>query len=488
MNKLRIATTLFFCCCCLLIKAQETKGQDTVFYPEQFGAKGNGADDTVPLMQMIAAARKSRGYIYIPAQKTYVFNPVQTVNLSGIRGFRGDGMIDLSKAGKTTALKSVFLVRGEKELIAGPLHLQKGTTELSISGSEKIKAGDVLFITSAEPLPNPNRPYYCKGQRMVVKEMRDGKLHFAEPCWFNIEKAYIWRNSVVPSFGISGNLRFVTAPMSFLVCFSFFFCDVRVQGGYFKNFALSALMFKSSSGTVEKMKAELPVTDNNGYSYCIQVADMSDVTIRDCTLSGGRHVVSGGGGGLWEQEESGGKGHAGYPSVFRIEGGTYEGTKKALNINADNATIDSHGVVYFMSVKNCTVKGGFNLGADTAVVEGCTIEVWGKRAFNIGSDVLPGSNWGRYMISDCRIIGEGVGEEPFLKGKADVALVQLKQVTVEGKGNKAAFIDFSRYSPARLVLEEVRISGLPRQRNMLLGKNTRIFLKGGSVSRDQISQ
>jgi hypothetical protein len=250
--------------------------------------------------------------------------------------------------------------------------------------------------------------------------------------------------------------------------------------GKYKNFALAAISLRSSEGRFEKVRIELPVTSNNGYSIGISVADMSDGCIFNCTINGGRHNVSGTGGGLWRKSESGGMEEgAGYPSVMEVDGGVYTGSKNVNGISEDNGTIDSHGNVYKMTVKNCTIYGGISVGANYAFIDNVTLFTDNKRAFNFGSDVKPGSNWGHCTVSHTSIIVDPGNKKSVLFTKSDVNNITLNDITFKGIDENSLIADFRYPGPKSLCVQDVRYADhdkFIKQPRFLINRSSKLEL------------
>ena len=439
---------------------------------EEFGCKGNGKDETELILKAFEFAKGQRLPIKMSG-KTYIFSPTSTINITGIPAIVGSGTLDLSKTGKAAGneqMTAIFHIEGKKEIVQrGVRTMSKGAREIQLDKNLVLSAGDVLFISSAEPLANQKREYYCKGQRAVVKkyEKITGRLELESPLFYTIQSAYIWKLIYQPSITIEKNIRFITAPMNFITCFRLYYAKGNISG-YYKNFALTAVMFKSSDGVVHEMEADLPVSDNNGYSHCVEVADMSSVVIRNSKLTGGRHVISGVGGGLWEKEESGGRGHAGYPSELEVNGGIYKGMLRANNITEHNATLDSHGLVENMIIKNCTIYGGINLGANKVLVDSVTIYTNEKRILNVGSDVNENADWGEYIIQNSRFVAEERSTISLIYGKANVKSLVLKNIDVQNISGNSYLLDFRYFSPQKITIDNLRIRNKPT-RPLIIG-------------------
>ncbi len=426
---------------------------------EQFGAKGNGKDETEAIAKAFAHAKSTKLPVKLLG-KIYKFSPKSNVNITGIPLITGNGTIDVSDVGPNAGNKSmtrVFTVKGEKQLLQSNLHINKGKTDISLTPALNIAKGDVLFITSAEALPNQRRPYNCKGQRAIVSDYnkQTGKLIIRDSFYFNIDRAYIWKNTVQPFIEIGNGVKFITGKMNFVGCLEIVYAKALISGTY-ENFALAGISLRSSEGVFKNVSSNLPVTSNNGYSIGISVADLSEGLIKNCTLNGGRHNVSGTGGGLWRKSESGGADEAaGYPSVLEVNGGVYTGTKNVNGISEDNGTLDSHGNVYKMKVRNCTVYGGMNLGADYVEIDSVMLYTDTKRAFNFGSDVQPGSDWGHYKISNTTIIVDPGNKKSIFFTKSDVNEIILKNVKFSGIDKNTLLADFRYPGPKKLIMEAI---------------------------------
>jgi hypothetical protein len=470
---------------CCLSGGQESKEYITF---EQFGVKGNGTDETAAMLRAFDFAKKNKTGIKLLDGKTYKFSPQQPVDITGIPFFSGSGTFDLTKTGKAAGYErmlAVFHAEGRKKKIQNTtVTVKKGSSSVMINKGLDLINGDILFVTSSENLPNMKRPYYCKGQRCKVKHYnpKTGELKINEPFFYDIQAACLWLHEYIPEITIGKDLRFITSEMNFITCFRLYYAKANISG-YYKNFALTAIMYKSSFGEVNQMEAELPLTDNNGYSHCVEIADMSDVTVKNCKLTGGRHVISGVGGGLWKKDECGGSGAAGYPSVFTVDGGIYRGVKGVNNITPDNATIDAHGLVENMIIKNCTVYGGINLGSKEATVTNVTIYCDEKRIFNVGSDVDADAVWGNYKISNCTFYADGNSNVSLIYAKANIQKIEFRDITVSGISDKAVFMDFKYFTPQEILISNNKFKGKVPSGNYILYKGKpRITISSSSFN------
>lgn len=421
---------------------------------EQFGAAGNGKDETSIIRQALMHAKDKQLPVKLMGG-TYTFSPRSNLDITGIPEINGHGTLDLSNTGPNAGLRSmthVFTVKGEKQVLQDKIKIVKGRSSIFLTSHLGLNTGDVLFITSAEPLPNIKRKYNCKGQRAIVRsyDQSSGELFITEPFYFDISNAFLWKNTIRPAIEIGQDVKFVTSKMNFLGCLEIIYAEADISGSY-ANFALAAISLRSSKGYFHNVRSELPVTTNNGYSYGISVADMSDANIENCTLNGGRHTVTGTGGGLWKKSESGGPDEpAGYPASLLINGGTYTGSKNVNGISELNGTIDSHGNVYKIEIRNCVIYGGINLGANYAVVDNITIYTDTKRAFNFGSDVQPGSDWGNYTIKNTVIKVDDGLTKAILLSRSDVNSIRLEKIIFEGLNDNSLVADFRYPAPKKL--------------------------------------
>jgi hypothetical protein len=442
---------------------------------EQFGFKNNGTNETHLMINALLYAKQNKLPIKL-LDKTYRFSPKETINITGIPKIFGSGTFDLTNTGPNagnTNQKAIFHIEGQKKLIKPYYNdLKKGAIQLLLDSFLYLKPGDILFITSSESLPNDKRPYYCKGQRISVKSYNNktGILLINKPINYNFKQSFIWHHSMIPEITIGEDISFITSPMNFTTCFRLFYAKGNISG-HFKNFAHTSIMFKSSFGNVRNMQADLPVNVNNGYSYCIEVSDMSDVKIYNCSLSGGRHVITSGGGGLWKKEESGGSGAAGYPSFVFIDGGIYKGTKGVNDINSNNATIDSHGLTETMTIQNALIYGGVNLGANYVTIKNTTIYSDDKRLLNVGSDVVANADWGHYFIQNCTFVADTPNETgSLILCKGGINSLFLENILLVNLKPNIYLMDGHQFSPKRTVFKNVTFKSSTPQENLIISK------------------
>ncbi len=461
---------------------------------EQFGVAAKGKDETTAILKAFQYAKMNKKAIHLLNEKIYIFSPDYTVDITGIPAILGKGTFDVSKTGKNAgnpSMTAIFQVTGSKKLLQRSVTgIRQNESKLKLSAGLKLVKGDILFFSSTEKLANTKRAYYAKGQRAVVKsyDAATGMLMIEDIFFYNIQQAFVWLNNEMPKIQVGTGVGFITSPMNFMTCFKLQYAEGNISG-YYRNFALSAIMFSSSQGVVNNMEADLPVTDNNGYSYCIVTNDMSDITIKNCSLTGGRHVISGGGGGLWRLSESNGSGgNVAYPSIISIDGGLYKGSKNVLNINADNATIDSHGVIEKMVIKNCTIYGGVNLGANFVEVENVTVYADSKRAFNVGSDVLPGSDWGIYKISNVKIIWDKANKNSMFLSKADVIEIALDNVVISNISIETLLMDFALEAPKKIFINRLCTGLVAPLKAMRINKKSHLVISNSKISKESIQR
>jgi hypothetical protein len=477
------------CFVLLLLVCCQVYSQQYVSF-EQFGAKGDGSDETAILLKAFAQAKEKKLPIRLSAKKKYRFIPSSNVDITGIPAITGEGVLDCSGT-DPKSLQFVFTVRGTKKLLQSSVSgIEKGKTQVLLQKGLELKANDILFITSAEPLPNQRRKYYCKGQRARVRDYngRTGMLTIDEAFYFDIDKAWIWKNDFQPVISIDSTVHFTTSPMNFIGCIELVYAKGNISGNY-ENFALAGVSIRSSEAMLENLRSNLPVTHNNGYSIGITVSDMSVATIKNCTMKGGRHTVAGTGGGIWRKSESGGPNEAaGYPASFIVNGGVYQNANNVRDISEDNCAIDSHGNIYKMTVQNCTVYGGLNLGADYALIDNVTIYTDKKRAFNFGSDVQPGSDWGHYQVKNVRIFVDKGNTKPVFYSKSDVEEISFENITMEGVDDNTFIADFRYPPPKNIILDNMNWlrKGLTKSPRFLVHRLTKLQFKRAGIKKEDL--
>lgn len=459
---------------------------------EQFGALGNGSDETQKLLTALQYARQQKKGVRLSGGKTYKFSPSQPVDITGIPFFDGHGKFDLTGVGETAgnpSIRSVFVVTGKKQLLQSAAHgLRAGSRSLNLNPGLDLAAGNIIFITSTEALPNNKRRYNRRGQRAVVESYNStsGRLTIKDSFHFTISSAWFWKNTVKPRFQVGDSLSFVTLPMNMLSCFQFVYADAKVSGSYL-NFALAAIYFRSSEGEVSNARIELPISSNNGYSYGVAISDMSDVTVRNASITGGRHTVCITSGGLWRANETGGSTNEalGYPAIGKIEGGVYKGSY-VDDVNENLGTLDSHGSAYYMFVNNCSIYGPVSLGAMHGLIQNCTIYTDNKRAFNIGSDVEAGSDWGEYIVSNSTIQLDRGNSKSVFFGKAAINQLSISHVKIIGNSETTLIADFKDQPPVRIDIDRLLLAKEVRSPKLWINSKSRVSIKRSSVGMDKI--
>lgn len=477
---------------CSQVDTDKSSASDRYVNFESFGAKANGEDETSVILKALQYAREKKLPVHLQRNRTYRFSPTQTVDITGIPAFLGEGTIDLSRCGPNAGQPSmnyVFTVSGKKNLLRSGIRIEKGVNKVVLGNGLDLKTGDIIFFTSIEPIANTKRKYNRKGQRAKVRsyEQASGLLTIEDSFYFDIGAASVWKLVNVPDFEVGKQVRFVTSKMNLLTCIQLIYANGKISGHY-ENFALAAIYFRSSTGIVEEADIKLQLTANNGYSYGVAVSDMSDVLIRNCKVEGGRHAICGTSGGLWRANESGGGSDEklGYPAKLTINGGVYR-TFYDVNagLNESLGTIDSHGSVYYIRVENCTVYGGISLGAAFGEIKNVQIYPEKKRAFNIGSDVLPGSAWGNYDISDVEILLSGETDKSVLFGKSDVESVKLTDILLKGADANTLLVDFKDYAPKSIQIRGFDMKG-GTQPKIWVNSKTKLDIQKSSIDKNAI--
>lgn len=347
---------------------------------------GDGiTDDTDGILAAIAEA-KLRGLELVgTAGKTYRFSPKVESDITGIPSFRNISFDMSSVIGDRTkatpnSIEAVFKITGEKAKLSSNVVVNKGQNQLSLPAGLQVAPGDILFVTSSQTWVQPVFPSYYRGQRVMVNkyDASTGIVTVYEPFYENIQKAYVWKNTTVPSFSVQ-NCHFRTASNNELICFYSRFANIKVDNSIFKNFGYAAIALNSSEGHFEGTQIFNSNKAGNGLSYGIAVWDLSKAFINNVHIEGGRHCITGGGGRTWFESEMEGINTTDgmvFPGEYYINGGYFAGDN-----SQGDGIIDAHGNTWMASIKNITAKGGLFLGAVHNIIENVQIET--KRQFGI---------------------------------------------------------------------------------------------------------
>lgn len=345
-----------------------------------------GTDCTNSFLAAVEAAKTQGSPLYIP-EGTYIVSPSETVDITGIPLIYGFGTLDLSGA---TAFP-IFKASGTWELIHQG-SLSAGQT--SIPSSIPLQPGDVLYIISTEPSPNPARSYYYKGGVHVVQsyDSNSNTATIGEPVWFDFSQAYVFVGHLIHV--AIRDVFFIGASGGAQRLIELHLAKVSISGVKARGFGERAISVARSIAFINDCHIEDTYYSNTGTSYGIAISDMSIVAVSNCHISVNRHAIAAGGGTV-DLSEIGGSGSGAYPSVVTITGGHYESkVHGTLKVNA----IDAHGIAYSITVSGCRVIGGFSISANYNVVTGCEIDFSDSIGVYSGSDSAS-QEWGTYLIS-----------------------------------------------------------------------------------------
>ena len=337
------------------------------------------------------------------------------LNFSGFTG--NDVTIDLSES---TAVPT-FRVKGTRELVRGGLTLKKGDCEIP-NIDYVFKKGDVIIITSNQPLPTysqspSNRPFY-QGERHIVdsydvltKTLRITG-HFEFDYTLEYSGAYVYKVNQ-KSFTIPEGIKFIGNEGGHQRLFELIHTDFDIAAS-FSRFGESSL---KTFGSVGKFNGKIYSGYKAGSStaYGIQVCDLSDVTI-NAQIYGSKHCVSGGGGGHYRTNDFGVEGPACYPAKYNIIGGTYVNTNEEEGYLNTYPAIDAHGNMKEAIVTGANIHGGIKLNADYSLATGNIISIFDSAAF-LGAEVETSNNpdWGSLKFNNNQIYVLSTLENPSSK-------------------------------------------------------------------------
>lgn len=383
-------------------------------FPETFGAKGDGkTDDTKAILDAISLAKKVKQPLYFTGGKTYVFTPTKDTDITGIPEFIGYAFIDCSKVDQTK-VKTIFAVTGTSTVINSSAKLTQGETSFNVGSGKDIKIGSVLYVTSKEANGNPDREYYYKGQRFVVFDYNNssGVVTVFETIRQTINSANVELSTYVPPFKISSALTFYTAVDNWIYCFKFIKANVDVAGNFY-YFANAAIYVQY---TLARCTANIYYSylteqdDSNRTCYGIVITDLSQVTITDSYIIGGRHAVSGTGN---------------YPVDYQINGGLYANLERV-------GSVDGHGNAWSIQVNGATIIGGFESCGYKSKVSNCEIYYRGANAVACIHIATTDYSWGIFIFENCNIQSLGTTEYSgiFTDQITTIASISIKNCSI----------------------------------------------------------
>lgn len=388
-------------------------------HTDHFGVDSSGSETKAKFRHVVKAARRGGysirtpdGTIKLDLQRPLDFGVDSGNGWPGCAGITGRATFDLS-GGHDGPTGALFRAKGSITQLDTGISVTKGDDQLSLSTGHGLKRGDVLLIVSDEDLPNKARSYYYKGTRLQVDDYDSGTG--TTDVYPNVDFDYDGAaNSVYvykveeTLFKIGGQVTFEGVQDGQQRCLELYYTRFDISGS-FRHFGERAIAAVTSAG---RFSGYIRDTHYSGTStsYGFSYADLSDVHVVGAEVWGGRHGITGIGGGFHDLSLVGGasSSEAGYPSRVTVNGGTYG----CYGPDAVGG-IDSHGLIKEMVVSGATVYDGITLNADKVVVDGCNIYFHNWHGLYIGSGVQSQS-WGTVRVSDSTVTkmgGTGVTSE-----------------------------------------------------------------------------
>lgn len=357
----------------------------------RYGMTGSG-DETSELLNAIEACAEGGYTLKGEPGKTYTLTGSSAIDISGVLNVDMRGCtIDASAMTATI----VFYAEGTKTLAESGVTFANGADTIDVTGSGVTFArGNTILITSIEAHPNPARAEYFKGTRTYVDSQSGNNLRVYPPIdHAYTATAYVWK--VTPNvIDWRGGTLLCNAAVD--VCgLEFDFCEVTSDVEV-KYASQAGIRFQNSRARYTG-KMDYCYLTSSGTSYCVVVADLSDVDLVGCELVGARHAAALGG-GTWLQTASGGSsGAAAYPGSLRINGGIYGSSLD--DPSQEIGGIDCHGIGKRLLVSGATIYGGLQLAAiESCIVDSCNIHHRNYKIVGIADS--ESASWGHIQLTN----------------------------------------------------------------------------------------
>lgn len=350
------------------ISAEKIKNlSETVVNIKDYGAVGDGVtDDTTAFINAVTAARALKSALILPPG-SYVVTPTSTIDLTGIPALIGYGAtLDMSGV----SISRSFQVVGTKTKIAENLTLTKGAQTITLSSGLELKRGTTLLITSIEDFPHRKGDIYRKGERITVTKYNNttGETIITPSIRYNYTaSAYVWKLTeseiyIPPGLTIVGPIEKEITCMIILWSKATIGCTLKNWGG--------CGISTNGSETTFYGKIFVDAPSDTGTSYGITGSDFSRLSVIGAHISGGRHAVANGGGGVWNDLESGGTDKAAvFPTKCTVNGGTYSCSSAEWDVGA----IDGHANADLI-ITGAVCDGGIKANGPLTAITNCQIE------------------------------------------------------------------------------------------------------------------
>jgi len=271
--------------------------EDSVFTPQQFGAQGGGADDTVPIQAALNAAGVGGGQVLLSElfQATAQLEQPSGVEVLGVGPDAGISFENADPAD----FPSGAMLRAAGSLAALPAisaAISAGDLIITFGADHGLSEGDVVVFTDTA-LFNTARPYYNAGEYVRVAEVLSStQIEVDQPVYgdyptpgnltawsFNAARVSL-KNVQLVGIGVT------TLPIVEYSLCSAFVEDVRATG--------SQRAFVRLDRCYESQVLRLNGFDHGasiGLNYGVEVANCQKIEIGRCQLSTTRHAVTTGG-------------------------------------------------------------------------------------------------------------------------------------------------------------------------------------------------
>jgi hypothetical protein len=406
-----------------------------------FKIKTDGTETLTEFLNAVTEAKAKKSKLWLP-NGVIKLSPTTTIDLTDIASLDGNNVI-LDVSGATAS--PIFRAKGTKELLRSAFTLTEGDNTINTIPTT-LNDGDILVVTSVEPIPNNARSSYFKGERLTVDAYDNTtKIATISPqLLYSYQNAYLWRiNESKIQFGRGLTFLGNSGDSSSQKCLELMFANVEIKSN-FKNFNERHIDLITSSGVIN-VNIKQSYYTNSGTSYGIAVNDLSYVDITS-EIYGCRHCIAGGG-GRWDSNESGGTGtqDCSYPSIYNITGGKY-----VTNDKFDVGAIDAHGVVESITVTGAVIFGGVSVNARKIKINNNQIYHKNEPGLYISGDGVS-TDWTDADINDNKFYTIGVATQSHIRISGKCKRVNIIDNTGDGNWGSAA----SYYATPLLIDNEV---------------------------------
>ncbi|MDB5055446.1 MAG: hypothetical protein JWM44_3496 [Bacilli bacterium] len=349
---------------------------------KDYGAKGDGVtDDTLAFNNALSAVSKG-GKLIIPSG-TYKINGPVSVLCTGDVEIEGQYGVTLDcTASKVVDGSSVIQIGGG----VGTSYNLTGNVQKYrnlIPCAQAFNQGDMVQLISTD-LWNPQRANYVKGEFCEVESTNAGKITTKGSIYDNYNAASTKvRKLIMPRVKMSNiviKCNSFTIGLMLTTIKELHLEDVLVTGAKYSGISVTNIY----GGLVKNCEATDCYSPANPTvaSYGLVISSCQGLTVLGGHYLGGRHGIS----------------HGGTTPVRDI---VIQGATIGNNSTTAETSLDAHGNMENIIVRDCRINNGMTLLALNAIVENNHIQVM---AFTTGIQIVPEINAGTILVQNNTVI------------------------------------------------------------------------------------